>query len=105
MSNTQQDHESQNHRDSEIRGINNSSNRGQFIQAGKSLLSFTTLKLKAECNYFLSLENEEVVESVPANFSQRGLPWDRAVVQDNTDYKKIKENTTPNYVKIWSKVS
>ena len=52
MSNIQQDHESQNHSGSEIRDINNSSNRGQFIQAGKLLLSFTTLKLKVECNYF-----------------------------------------------------
>ena len=43
MSSIQQDHESQNHRDSEIRDINHSSNRGQFIQAGKSLPSFTKI--------------------------------------------------------------
>ena len=63
------------------------------------------MKIEFTVIIFLSLEREEAVEFVPAGFNQGRLPWDRAVVQDNTDYKKIRENTTPNYVKIWSKVS
>ena len=47
------------------------------------------------------MRERELVE--PAQ-SHKTLPWDRAVVQDNTDYNKIKESTTENYVKIWSKV-
>ena len=57
------------------------------------------MKIEYTVIIFLSLEREESVESVPVGFSQGRLPWDRAVVQDNTDYKKIREKNNPEFCK------